>query len=259
MKEKIYYNGNIITMEDSICGDAILIKDKIIKKIGTKEEVFALKNKDTEIIDLQGKTLMPSFIDSHSHLIAFATTLKLVPLEDATSFKDIVKKIQDFKESNNIKKGDWIIGFSYDNNFLEENKHPDKSVLDSASSENPILISHASGHMGVANTLGLKQLGVTNETRDPEGGHIGRVEGSEEPNGYLEENAFFNVASKIKQPSSNEIFNSIEKAQNIYLSYGITTAQEGLMEENQFNILKAMANQNKLKMDVVGYVNLKKK
>lgn len=112
--------------------------------------------------------------------------------------------------------------------------------------------------MGVANTLGLKQLGVTNETRDPEGGHIGRVEGSEEPNGYLEENAFFNVASKIKQPSSNEIFNSIEKAQNIYLSYGITTAQEGLMEENQFNILKAMANQNKLKMDVVGYVNLKK-
>lgn len=60
--------------------------------------------------------------------------------------------------------------------------------------------------MGVANTLGLKQLGVTNETRDPEGGHIGRVEGSEEPNGYLEENAFFNVASKIKQPSSNEIF-----------------------------------------------------
>ncbi|MBH9894872.1 hypothetical protein, partial [Clostridioides difficile] len=49
------------------------------------------------------------------------------------------------------------------------------------SSENPILISHASGHMGVANTLGLKQLGVTNETRDPEGGHIGRVEGSEEP------------------------------------------------------------------------------
>ncbi|HGM1133482.1 TPA: amidohydrolase [Clostridioides difficile] len=258
MKEKIYYNGNIITMEDSICGDAILIKDKIIKKIGTKEEVFALKNKDTEIIDLQGKTLMPSFIDSHSHLIAFATTLKLVPLEDATSFKDIVKKIQDFKESNNIKKGDWIIGFSYDNNFLEENKHPDKSVLDSASSENPILISHASGHMGVANTLGLEQLGVTNETQDPEGGHIGRVEGSKEPNGYLEENAFFNVASKIKQPSSNEIFNSIEKAQNIYLSYGITTAQEGLMEENQFNILKAMANQNKLKMDVVGYVNLKK-
>ncbi len=62
------------------------------KKIGTKEEVFALKNKDTEIIDLQGKTLMPSFIDSHSHLIAFATTLKLVPLEDVTSFKDIVKK-----------------------------------------------------------------------------------------------------------------------------------------------------------------------
>ncbi|HEF0371473.1 TPA: amidohydrolase [Clostridioides difficile] len=258
MKEKIYYNGNIITMEDSICGDAILIKDKIIKKIGTKEEVFALKNKDTEIIDLQGKTLMPSFIDSHSHLIAFATTLKLVPLEDATSFKDIVKKIQDFKESNNIKKGDWIIGFSYDNNFLEENKHPDKNVLDSASSENPILISHASGHMGVANTLGLKQLGVTNETYDPEGGHIGRVEGSEEPNGYLEENAFFNVSSKIKPPSSNEIFNSIEKAQDIYLSYGITIAQEGLMEENQFNLLKAMANQNKLKIDVVGYVNLKK-
>lgn len=257
MKEKIYYNGNILTMEDSICGDAILIKDKIIKKIGTKEEILALKNDETEVIDLQGKTLMPSFIDSHSHLTAFATTLRLVPLEDATSFKDIVKKIQDFKDSKDIKKGEWIIGFSYDNNFLEENMHPDKDLLDSASLENPILISHASGHMGVANTLGLKKLGVTHETQDPEGGHIGRVKGSKEPNGYLEENAFFKVSSKIKQPSLDEICNLIEKVQDIYLSYGITTVQEGLMADNQFNLLKLMSNQNRLKMDIVGYIDLK--
>ena len=255
-KEKLYFNGDILTLEDELYTEAVLIKGRKIDKLGKKEDLLKEASKDVEIINLQGKTLMPSFIDAHSHFSGYASSFTQVDLGEAVSFEEIVDAIQRFIKKNNIPAGMWIQANGYDQSYLEEKSHPTKAVLDKAAPNNPLIVKHKSGHMGVLNTIGINDLGITVDTPSPEGGVIEKKNG--EVTGYLEENAFFNVASKIKQPSSNEIFNSIEKAQNIYLSYGITTAQEGLMEENQFNILKAMANQNKLKMDVVGYVNLKK-
>ncbi|NFH88894.1 amidohydrolase [Clostridium botulinum] len=257
MNEQIYYNGYILTMEDPLYVDSIFVKDKIIQKIGSYEEIIQLKTPNTEIIDLNNKTLMPSFIDPHSHISALANTLSLVTLDDAKSFDDIINKLKSFKEKNKLKNSDWIIGFGYDNNYLVENSNPTKEILDKASLSNPILIAHASGHMGVANSLALKELDITNETSDPVGGHIGRVCGSNEPNGYMEENAFIHIASKIPQPSLDTTLKLIDKAQDIYLSYGITTVQDGLVNDNEFNLLKAMSDEKKLKVDVIGYVDLK--
>ncbi|WP_061312504.1 amidohydrolase [Clostridium botulinum] len=257
MNEQIYYNGYILTMEDPLYVDSIFVKDKIIQKIGNYEEIIQLKTPNTEMIDLNNKTLMPSFIDPHSHISALANTLSLVTLDDAKSFDDIINKLKSFKESNNLKDDEWIIGFGYDNNYLKENANPTKEILNKASMTNPIIIAHASGHMGVANSWALKKLGITNESVDPIGGHIGRLDNSNEPSGYLEENAFVHVASKIPQPSLESTLKLIDKAQDIYLSYGITTVQDGLVNDNEFNLLKAMSDEKKLKVDVIGYVDLK--
>ena len=72
--KKIYYNGDFITLEDYEI-EAILVEDGIIKKIGNSKEILSLKDKDTEVIDLQGKTMMPSFIDAHSHFSGVANNL----------------------------------------------------------------------------------------------------------------------------------------------------------------------------------------
>lgn len=257
MLEQIYYNGPILTMEDALYAEALYVKEGKIEKVGTYEEIIKLKHNVTELIDLKGHTLMPAFIDPHSHITAFANTLILVDLSSVTSFKALKEKLIAFKNSKPLTPGEWIIGFGYDHNVLTEKEHPTKLLLDEVSSQHPILISHASGHMGVVNTPALVALGITATTPNPEGGHIGRTEGSQEPNGYLEENAFLHNSSKIPQPSMSTIIQAMDEAQNIYLSYGITTAQDGMVNAQDWQLGKYLADQNKLKIDVVGYVDLK--
>lgn len=167
---EIYFNGDILTMEKEEYPEAIFIKDGEIEKIGKYSEIIKQKQKDTVMIDLQGKTLMPAFIDAHSHITALAQTLTLVPLNDCKSIEEIIQKLTAKKKQ--IEKGKWIIGFGYDHNFLQEKKHPNKKDLDQVSKQNPILISHASGHMGVVNSLALEKMGIDETTSNPEGGKI---------------------------------------------------------------------------------------
>ncbi|MGL5244999.1 MAG: amidohydrolase, partial [Sarcina sp.] len=199
---------------------------------------------------------MPSFIDPHSHITAVATSLNIVNLQGTTTFDEIIEKIKDFIVKNNIKKGQWISGFGFDENFLKEKTYPTKDVLDKASKDNPILIAHASGHTGIANSLALKEFNITSDTKDPEGGVISRISGANEPDGHLEENAFFMYGAKIPKAIPEVMMKSIEKAQDLYLSYGITTIQDGLTSDHDFKVLKYSSDNKNLKVDVISYIDI---
>ena len=94
---KIYFNGNIITVnEKEPTIDAVLVENGKIIKTGSKEEILKLKNEDTELIDLDGKTMLPGFIDSHSHIIAVAQTLMIVNLSDANSKEEFIEILKDY-------------------------------------------------------------------------------------------------------------------------------------------------------------------
>ena len=118
---KIYFNGNIITVnEKEPTIDAVLVENGKIIKTGSKEEILKLKNEDTELIDLDGKTMLPGFIDSHSHIIAVAQTLMIVNLSDANSKEEFIEILKDYIQNNPPKNGEWIIGFGYDNTRYEQ-------------------------------------------------------------------------------------------------------------------------------------------
>lgn len=117
--KKIYYNGNFITLENNEI-EALLIEDGIIKKTGNKQEILNCQDDKTEIIDLKGKTMMPSFIDAHSHFSGVANNFLKVNLEGCKNFKEIQEKLLSYKKENNIKDNEWIIASGYDNNSLEE-------------------------------------------------------------------------------------------------------------------------------------------
>lgn len=257
MSSTIYYNGPILTMENDHQVEAIFVENGCIQGVGTKDEVFKSKTDQTKVVDLQGKTLMPAFIDSHSHITSFANTLMVLALQGVTSFEAIQEAIVAYKDKKQLKKGDWIMGFGYDHNFLTEQAHPTKALLDAVLPENPIIITHESGHMGVLNSEALKALGIDSTTKDPEGGHIGRLDGSQEPNGYIEEKALMNAVMHIPRPSFHEVIQAMHEAQEIYLSYGITTCQDGYTKVEEFGLLDALAKQGLLKMDVISYVDLK--
>ncbi|MGN8912733.1 hypothetical protein [Anaerofustis butyriciformans] len=116
----IFLSNNVITMEDNIHCNAILIEDGIIKKIGTKEDILKLKDENTQIKDYEDKCIMPSFIDAHSHITALAKSLLIANLSNTKDFNDIIKILTEYKNNNKIKEREFLIGFGYDHNFLKE-------------------------------------------------------------------------------------------------------------------------------------------
>lgn len=257
MRQTLYYNGDILTMDDTIpYAQAVLTEDGIIRHVGTIEEVLRLADETARKIDLQRHTLMPAFLDSHSHVTALAATMRLTSLQGAQDFEEIAARLVRAQHEHPVGPGEWLMGFGYDHNILKERQHPTKDLLDAVSQEVPILISHASGHMGVVNSAGLRLWEIAADTPDPEGGVIGRQEDSQ-PNGYLEENAFMEYSQRVAPPSFGQIANGFLQAQQIYLENGITTIQDGKLGAADFELLHKLARQGLLKADVVGYVDLK--
>ena len=142
----------------------------------------------------------------------------------------------------------------FDDSILEEKRFPTKHDLDEVSKEFPIMIIHISGHFAVVNSKGLELLNINSETNDPEGGIIRRENGSE-PNGVLEELAAIPHMLKILNPTSKAAADRFfEAGQDMALSYGYTTAQEGRTMENH-EMLVSASEAGKLKLDVVSYVD----
>ena len=254
VNEKLYFNGDIITLENELYAEAVLVKDGKIFKVGKKDDLLKSACKDVELVDLQGKTLIPSFIDSHSHFFGYANSTLQVNLDEAINFEEIADKITNFIQKNNVEEGVWISCSNFDYNGLEEKTYPKIDFLDKIAPKNPLVISNKSGHNGLFNSLAFKELGIDENTPNPEGGIFFKENGK--LNGYAEENAFIEYIQKVPMASTEDIIKAIGKAQDAYASYGITTVQEGMVVTLLADFLLYIANSNILKIDYVGYADI---
>lgn len=257
MGDTIYCHGDILTMVQDEAPDAVLVRDGKIAMLGETEKLSAAAGRHAEIVDLRGGCLMPAFIDAHSHITAFASTLGLAQLEGVDNFQAIGERMRQHREKNELLRREWLIGFGYDHNGMEEHRHPTREVLDRIAPEIPAMVTHKSGHMGVLNSAALRAAGITEDTPDPPGGKIGRDENGI-PNGYLEEAAFIRASAVVPKPDARRQAKLLERAQQVYLRYGITTVQDGLTGPNELEMLRAGAQMGKLTLDVVSYVDMKK-
>lgn len=231
--KKLFINGNIITMANKIVNSVLIENERIIKVDNN------IIDNDAEIIDLKGNTMLPAFIDAHSHLTSYASTFLEANLENAKSFEEIVSRLKNFIKENDIKENEWIIGNGYDHNLLKEKIHPTNEYLDLAFPNYKILVKHISGHFGLFNTQALKNLNITNHK-----------------NGYLEENEYVEEIKKIPMPSIQKYINAYKKALYEYSSYGITTIQEGMMVKEMIPLYQALLNSKILNMDLIGYASI---
>lgn len=252
-----YINGTILTMEeDRLYAEAVCTKDGIIQAVGTEEEVLKLKQEGDRIINLGGKTMLPGMIDGHSHFAGTANAMTQCDLSLCNSFADVIREMKAFKKKRKLSDEAWIVGCNYDHNFLSEGRHPDRFVLDQISDTNPVLLIHASSHMGVANSKGLALQGINEMAEDRTDGRYGRIEGTNIPNGYMEEKVFLEFQSKLPMTSVEELMNLFQEAQKLYASYGITTVQDGMVARPLFQLLKTASDMGILKLDIVGYVDI---
>ncbi len=254
--KKLLYNATLITMESNKTEQAVLFDEDKIIAVGSDEELLSL-SKDAEKINLNGKTVLPSFIDSHSHFLAVANSSLQVSLERCTSFDEISKKISDFSNQNNLKSGEWIVAKDFDHNNMQNNMFPKATELDRISKDNPIVIQHKSGHSGSFNSLAMKKLGIDYSSVSPVGGRIEMRNGF--PTGFMEESAYMNNIQKIPMPDLQTLIEAVKKAQDKYASFGICTVQEGMMVPSMKQLYEQLLIENIFKLDVVGYVNINEK
>ena len=262
INQTIYFGGDIITMvgETPNYVESILIQDEKIVFVGDLEEAKEIAVINYKEVDLNGKTLVPGFIDGHCHFANFGAQAiggQLLASPDA-NVDDIETLIAVMKTWNTPENRDltgWIFGTGFDDSVLKEKRFPTKHDLDKVSTDFPIMITHISGHFAVVNSKGLEQLGINAQTKNPEGGIIRREKGSQEPNGVLEELAAIPYMLDAISPKSEDAgIRFFEEGQNMALSYGYTTAQEGRAMQNH-EFLVAMAEANMLKIDVVSYID----
>ena len=151
----------------------------------------------------------------------------------------------------------WIIGFGYDDSQLREQRHPNRDELDQVSTSLPVVIVHQSGHLAVMNSKALEIAGYNAASKDPEGGVIRRRKGSQEPDGGLEEAAWFASLGKVLgRVGPAESVTILKAGTELYASFGYTTAQEGRGAPDSLATMAAAAKQGNLKIDIVMYSDI---
>ena len=248
----LFTNGTIRTMErESPSAQALLVRDGRVAAVGSLAAVEDQAGIDVRRVDLAGRTLLPSFLDAHSHFTAVANQFLQADLSGCRSWADIQNRIRDYIRRERVPAGQWVTAQGYDHNQLSECRHPDRACLDAAAPENPVVICHQSGHMGVFNTAALERLGVTGDTPCPAGGVIGQACGV--PTGYMEENAFLEFQKRVPMMPLEAFLGAYRKAQDLYASHGITTVQEGVLRRELVPLYQALLADGSLKLDVVAY------
>jgi predicted amidohydrolase YtcJ len=228
---QVFINGNVLTMDaNNTVAEALSTRGELIEAVGSTDEIMALVGDDTEVVDLRGRTLLPGFIDAHGHfpgsgLRVVAADLNSPPIGSNKTMAEVMTALKEQAEKS--APGEWVSGFGYDDTLLAEQRHPTRAELDEVSMEHPVVAMHISGHMLVANSMALEQVGITASTPNPEGGVIGRRPDSQEPNGLLEETARMTVMSQMQDISLIDTYRLMKAAANEYSAMGVTTAQSG--------------------------------
>ncbi|MGV8994889.1 MAG: amidohydrolase [Flavobacterium sp.] len=253
----LYHNGKIITMEseENPYAEAVVEENGKIAFVGSLKEAEKMYKNSTKV-DLEGKTLLPGFIDPHSHFGMVSNSMGQVDLNPAPvgnikTIADITDKIKAYKKENNIPDGEWIVGWGYDDGQLEEKRHPTKQEIDAVLPNNPVYLMHTSGHMGVGNSMALAQMKVDAKTPNPEGGNIARMSGSQEPNGLVQETAMYPFMGTVLEIAAKNQGKNFDATQEYYVSNGITTAQDGMTDRNAIAFFKKQAADGKLKIDLM--------
>lgn len=265
--EKLFYGGPILTMEGMTPEyvEALLVKDGKIVYAGPKKQAESLIEARAQYIDLKNRTLLPSFIDAHSHvnMVGFHQMVaNLYPAPDGqvSDIDSLVQVLTQWKKQNPKvieTMGGWILGNGYDDAQLSEQRHPTATDLDRVSKDQPVMVLHQSGHLASVNHKALALSKIDQNTTNPAGGVIRREANSNVPNGVLEESALFTaIGSIFKDVPAEVMFEIARKGLDAYVKNGFTTVQEGRADQGTTEMWHALAKQNQLPIDVVSYPDI---
>jgi len=242
--DHIFINGKIYTLDSkNSVSEAIAVKEGKIIDIGDNSKIKE-KYGDKNVIDLQGKTVLPGFIDMEGSLVEFARNLNFINLMNAKSIKEVTELVK----ANTIgkKENSWIVGFGFNElNFKDEELAKlDKSLLDDVAKNYNVYILNVTGDMVWCNSKLLQTLQITNLTPDPKDGEIEKNDKGE-LTGILVDAAVNLVKEKTPEISKEDLKNSVEKATKELAKYGITEIHDRTINKSSIDLFKELIDSNK--------------
>ncbi len=253
----IYHGGDILTLDDEdTIAEALAVADGRILAVGSEETVSAYRGESTEMVDLQGRTLTPGFIDGHSHyfnalFLADQVNLYPPPAGPGKDVDSIVAELERFAAEREIPAGQMIMAYGYDDTVMPDGRLLNRDDLDAAFPDNPVRVDHISMHGAVLNSMALEQYGIDADTETPAGGVIVRKPGTREPWGLIMETAFLPIFEQTPPLTPDEEIAGTRAAHRMYAAAGITTAQEGATHLHQLQAIRRAAEAGAHSIDVV--------
>ena len=252
----ILENAKVVTLDpQNTIAQAVAIKGDRILAVGTTTEIEKMRNEHTRVLDLNGALVIPGLIEGHAHFLSLGEALLRLDLTQTKSWQDIVDSVA--QRVKRAEPGEWIIGRGWHQE--KWNSKPAKLVegyplhqaLSRVSPQNPVILTHASGHAVFINQKAMELAGINKQTPDPRGGEIVRDQQGN-PTGVLLENAM-DLVWKVyhKQVADNpekERLRYAESAMQECLRNGITSFHDAGASFSEIDFFKRLADQGKLKV-----------
>jgi len=261
MPQTILYNGNILTVNNrQPRAQAVAIADGRFLAVGANDEVQQLATSRTAKIDLGGKTVVPGFIDAHSHP-AVAGRLHLRQVDcDLRSIEEIQGAIR--QRATQTPKGQWVLGFKYDDTKTREGRPLTRADLDAAAPDHPVHIAHRGGHTAYVNSLAFTVAGVSEATPDPPGGKFDRDPATKRLTGKVSEtadNAFDKVIPNTY--TRDDYREGIKLITRMMTRTGVTSVHDAYGSPNDLRAYQDARDAGELNMRVyclVGYYHIER-
>jgi len=242
-------SGKVLTLNPSQPhAEAVAIKADRIVKVGTNEEIQQWVGKNTQVISLKGKTVVPGFIDTHIHVADFGRLLRWIELSEASSIKEMQESLSRYVAK--APKGKWLLGRGWDQTRFAEKRLPTRFDLDAVSPDNPVIFYHQSGQVCVANSKALELAGVTRLTAVPQRGEIDRDAETGELTGVLRDNATNLIWAVIPEPSEEELVEAAGLACEKIVEAGVTSVHWMILSPVEIRVIQRLRRENKLPLRV---------
>ena len=254
----VLMGGKVVTVDDALPeAEALAVTGYTITAVGTNEEIAGYVGPSTEVIELDGRLVIPGFIEGHGHYMSLGRAKMILDLTTATSWDDIVQMVGD--AASRAAPGEWVTGRGWHQEKWTATPEPSvdgvplHTDLSAASPENPVNLGHASGHASFANALAMQLAGIDENTADPPGGTIVR-DASGAPTGLMRETAQRLVGDAIARAGEGrsaedvdaEFRRAVELAGAEALAYGVTSFQDAGSDFATIDRLRALAAEGAL-------------
>jgi hypothetical protein len=246
--DTVYKNGFVYTVDSVLSrAEAFAVKDGKFVAVGSNDDMKAFTGKNTRVVNLKGKMVMPGLIDSHIHNLRGALTALGLAFPVDSTVDEIKAAVKKFIGDKKLKKGDWVEGAKWSIDYKTLNA----KMLDEVSPDNPVFLHDWTNHLGWVNSAALKAAKITKDTPDPEDGVIDR-DSSGNPTGTLHDKALGLITAVMPQPKDEVVQERAAWIFDKLNGYGVTAIITAQLDPMRVKAYRTLEKQNKLTMRIQG-------